>query len=101
MVSERQASGSTVQTVTSTDGTSIAYEQYGEGPPLILLHGSSGTREEWGPLRPSLADEFTVYAPDRRGRGDSGDTEAYDLEREVAHRRSPSPVSCSTNRRSW
>lgn len=84
MVPETRASDSTVRMVTSADGTSIAYEQYGEGPPLILLHGSSGTREGWDPLRPLVADEFTVYAPDRRGRGDSGDGEAYDLEREVA-----------------
>ncbi len=80
----REAIPPTVQTVTSTDGTSLAYEQYGEGPPLILRHGSSGTREGWDPLRPALADEFSVYAPDRRGRGDSGDSGAYDLEHEVA-----------------
>ncbi|GAB3666737.1 alpha/beta fold hydrolase [Halopiger thermotolerans] len=72
-----------MQTVTSADGTRIGYETVGDGPPLVLLHGSSATRRAWHPLRQHLTDEFTLVVPDRRGRGESGDAEAYGLEREV------------------
>jgi pimeloyl-ACP methyl ester carboxylesterase len=72
-----------MQTVTSSDGTSIAYDQHGEGPPLVLLHGSSGTRNAWDAVIPRLAEDFRLIVPDRRGRGDSGDAEEYGLEREV------------------
>ncbi len=71
-----------MQTITSADGTSIAYETDGGGPPLVLLHGG-GTRRYWDPLVPRLAEDFTVVRPDRRGRGDSGDAEEYGIEREV------------------
>jgi len=73
-----------MQTVTSTDGTSIAYERHGDGPPLVLLHGSSGTHHAWDAVVPHLADDFTVVVPDRRGRGESGDAAEYSLEREIA-----------------
>jgi pimeloyl-ACP methyl ester carboxylesterase len=73
-----------MQTVTSPDGTDIAYDQHGEGPPLVLLHGSSATRHTWDPVVPHLAEEFRLIVPDRRGRGDSGDATEYGLEREVA-----------------
>lgn len=72
-----------MQTVTSNDGTKIAYEMHGEGPPLVLLHGSAETRHAWSPLRPHLADRFTLVVPDRRGRGESGDADAYSLDQEV------------------
>lgn len=72
-----------MQTVTSADSTSIAYERHGDGPPLLLLHGTSGTRHSWDALAPHLADDFTLIVPDRRGRGDSGDAAEYDLAREV------------------
>ncbi len=70
------------RTVTSTDGTRIAYEQHGDGPPLVLLHGDS-THDYWDPVIPFFVDEYTVIAPDRRGRGESGDNDAYALRREV------------------
>ncbi|MFC6755596.1 MULTISPECIES: alpha/beta fold hydrolase [Haloarcula] len=73
-----------MQTVTSTDGTSIAYEDHGDGHPLVLLHGGSVTRRAWEPLRRALGPEFRFVVPDRRGRGDSGDAAAYSLAREVA-----------------
>ncbi|SFC24762.1 Pimeloyl-ACP methyl ester carboxylesterase [Halobiforma haloterrestris] len=72
-----------MQTVTSADGTRIGYETFGEGPPLVCLHGSSETRHGWYPLRPALENDFTLVVPDRRGRGGSGDAESYGLEREV------------------
>ncbi|ELZ01417.1 alpha/beta fold hydrolase (plasmid) [Natrialba aegyptia] len=73
-----------MQTVTSNDRTEIAYEMYGEGPPIVLVHGSGETRQAWNPLYPHLTDRFTVVVPDRRGRGKSGDADAYSLDREVA-----------------
>lgn len=75
----------TLGTVTSQDGTRIAFERLGDGPPLIVVDGAFCTRE-MGPskkLAPLLADRFTVYAYDRRGRGDSGDTLPFEVTREV------------------
>ncbi len=71
--------------VTSKDGTSIAYEQAGQGPALILVDGAFGSRTFGpnGPMIPLLADKFTVYTYDRRGRGDSGNTAPYAVEREI------------------
>lgn len=73
-----------MQTITSADGTRIAYETHGDGQPLVLVHGGSETRHSWDALRPQLAEEFEVVVPDRRGRGGSGDADAYSLDREVA-----------------
>jgi len=74
-----------VGAVSSADGTSIAYERSGTGPALVLVDGALCTRA-FGPARPLaalLADRFTVYAYDRRGRGDSGDRQPYAVQREV------------------
>lgn len=71
--------------VTSKDGTSIAYERSGGGPPVILVDGALCSRA-FGPspkLAPLLARHFTVYAYDRRGRGQSGDTPPYSPAREL------------------
>jgi pimeloyl-ACP methyl ester carboxylesterase len=71
--------------ITSKDGTRIAYERIGSGPPLILVDGALCYRAS-GPARPLaalLADRFTVFFYDRRGRGESGDTLPYAIEREV------------------
>lgn len=73
-----------VHTVTSSDGTTIGYEHEGTGPPVVLLHGGSGTRETWDTFRPYLADDCTLVVPDRRGRGAIGDADGYTLAREVA-----------------
>lgn len=82
---QAQAQGVLMGKVTSADGTEIAYDKIGEGPPLILVGGAFNTRT-FGPstdLPGLLADRFTVYHYDRRGRGESGDTRPYSVEREV------------------
>jgi pimeloyl-ACP methyl ester carboxylesterase len=71
--------------VTSKDGTTIAYERVGVGPPLILVDGALCSRA-FGPmpkLASLLAPNFTVYLYDRRGRGESGDTPSCGREREL------------------
>jgi len=71
--------------VISKDGTEIAYDKRGEGPAVILVDGALCYRS-FGPM-PGLAEllspHFTVYNYDRRGRGDSGDTQPYSVAREV------------------
>jgi pimeloyl-ACP methyl ester carboxylesterase len=69
-------------TVTSIDGTPIAYLRRGEGPPLVLVHGTAADHSRWAPVLPAFKQRFTVYAIDRRGRGGSGDSEDYAIERE-------------------
>ena len=74
----------TTQLVTSADGTAIAYEKVGSGPALVLVDGALCYRD-FGPCRSlakHLADRFTVYFYDRRGRGESGDTQPYIAQRE-------------------
>jgi pimeloyl-ACP methyl ester carboxylesterase len=74
-----------MKTVISKDGTPIAFDQFGQGPALILVAGAFCARLSWsGPeLAKLLAPYFTVYNYDRRGRGDSGDTRPYAVEREI------------------
>ncbi len=69
--------------IVSRDGTRIGVERSGSGPPLVLVHGGTADRTRWAPVVPALARHFAVYAMDRRGRGASGDAEAYALEREL------------------
>jgi pimeloyl-ACP methyl ester carboxylesterase len=69
--------------VTSEDGTSIAYDRQGNGPAVILVGGAFVDRSENAPLATELAKRFTVYNYDRRGRGDSGDTLPYAVQREI------------------
>ncbi len=74
-----------MNTVSSRDGTTIAYDKVGEGPALILVDGalsvhSSGGKSE---LAKMLAPHLTVYGYDRRGRGGSGDTLPYAVDREI------------------
>lgn len=72
-----------MKTVISKDGTHIAFDRSGHGPALILVGGATATREAAASLAAALAPDFTVFAYDRRGRGDSGDTAPYAVEREV------------------
>src|SRR5207253_10425267 len=69
--------------VVSKDGTAIAFEQFGEGQPLVLVVGAFNDRSTGAPLAASLAPHFSVFTYDRRGRGESGDTAPYAVEREI------------------
>jgi pimeloyl-ACP methyl ester carboxylesterase len=72
-----------MKTVTSADGTRIAFWREGAGPPLLLVHGGVCDHLAWYFVVPLLARKFTVFTYDRRGRGESGDTPPYAVEREV------------------
>jgi pimeloyl-ACP methyl ester carboxylesterase len=69
--------------VRSDDGTRIAFDRSGAGPPLVLVLGALNDRSNAAPLAEVLATHFTVYAYDRRARGDSGDTPPYAVDREI------------------
>ena len=74
------------QSVRSADGTRIAFDQVGDGrPPLILVEPALHYRDfsSFGGLVPLLSQDFSVYAYDRRGRGESTDTTPYSPDREV------------------
>jgi pimeloyl-ACP methyl ester carboxylesterase len=68
--------------IKSMDGTLIAYMRSGSGPPLLLVHGTTADHTRWPAVLPAFEEKFTVYAVDRRGRGESGDNEPYKIERE-------------------
>jgi pimeloyl-ACP methyl ester carboxylesterase len=72
-----------METVKSKDGTSIRYDRVGEGPAVIFVDGALNTRGDKADLARLLAERFTVLSYDRRGRGDSGDTQPYAVEREI------------------
>lgn len=71
-------------TTTSADGVSLGYFRRGAGPALVVTHGSIATKEQWIPASEPLAEHFTVYVHDRRGRGQSGDAADYSIQDEVA-----------------
>ena len=72
-----------MSTVTSKDGVTISFEKSGKGPALILVVGAFNDRAAGAPLAKSLEQHFTVFNYDRRGRGESGDTAPYAIEREI------------------
>lgn len=72
-----------MQTVTSKDGTTIAFERIGAGPSVILVGGVLGDHSQQAPVAALLAPHFTVFNYDRRGHGGSGDTAPYAVDREV------------------
>ncbi len=75
-----------MQKVRSQDGTEIAFERFGEGPPIVFVSGAIQHRAidpAGSELCRLLGERFTVAYHDRRGRGDSGDTQPYAVEREI------------------
>ena len=73
---------SRVERFESADGTDLACEVAGNGPPLVLVHGTSADHTRWAPVISALSAEFTTYAMDRRGRGASADSREYSIELE-------------------
>jgi pimeloyl-ACP methyl ester carboxylesterase len=71
------------ETVTSADGTTIAVERAGEGPPVILVGGAFNDRSTVAGLAAVLSADFTAVTYDRRGRGASGDSATYAADREI------------------
>ena len=71
-------------TVTSPDGTALDVCFVGTGPTVVLVHGTGATKEAWAAVEPLLAEQFTVWSYDGRGRGASGDVDPYSFEAEVA-----------------
>jgi pimeloyl-ACP methyl ester carboxylesterase len=71
-----------MSTVRSRDGTPIAYKRQGSGPAVVLVTGALEDGSENEPLAAELASHFTTYNYNRRGRGQSGDTQPYALVRE-------------------
>ncbi|WP_462411626.1 alpha/beta fold hydrolase [Neobacillus sp. Marseille-QA0830] len=69
--------------VFSTDGTTIVFDKVGHGPPIIMVVGAFNLRSTVATLAQLLTPHFTVYMYDRRGRGDSGDTPPYTVDREI------------------
>lgn len=69
--------------IRSGDGTAIEASSCGEGDPIVVVHGTTGSGDGWALVAPLLADDFRVITYDRRGRGGSGDGPDYSLEREV------------------
>lgn len=72
-----------MELATSRDGTTIAFDRIGSGPPIILVGGALSLRSGPDRLVERLSQQFTVFDYDRRGRGDSGDTAPYAVEREI------------------
>src|SRR5947209_3157702 len=75
----------TTGSVTSADGTTIGYCQYGHGPGIVLVQGAMGSAYNFKQLAEQLADTFTVYVPDRRGRAmsDLPYSKDYSIQKDV------------------
>jgi pimeloyl-ACP methyl ester carboxylesterase len=71
-----------MEKVFSNDGTPIAYNRSGQGPTLILVHGTSVDHTCWSRVQGPLGAKSTLFLIDRRGRGESGDNDSYQIERE-------------------
>ena len=78
-----ESEGDPVNRVTSSDGTTIAFDRLGDGQPVVVVGGQLCDRALTRPTAEELAKHFTVFNYDRRGRGDSGDTPPYAVEREI------------------
>jgi pimeloyl-ACP methyl ester carboxylesterase len=73
---------SRIEHAESLDGTVVACHVAGDGPPLLLVHGTTADHSRWAPVIDALSARFTTYAMDRRGRGASADADEYSVERE-------------------
>ncbi|CAG0970273.1 Proline iminopeptidase [Anaerolineales bacterium] len=71
-----------MDTILSTNHVAIAFKKTGTGTPLVMVHGTNGSHAHWNLCLPQLNQQFTVYAMERRGRGESGDASEYSIERE-------------------
>ena len=58
----------------------LFFRKYGDGPPLIILHGLYGSSDNWVSLAKSISDRFTVYLPDQRNHGQSPHSDVHDYE---------------------
>lgn len=72
-----------MEKATSADGTTIAYDRWGQGPLVVIVGGAFNDRGTHAELAQALSRLFTVVSYDRRGRGDSGDAQPYAVEREI------------------
>lgn len=70
-------------TIDSADGTPLVVRVSGSGPALVLVHGTTGSKDSWALVEPLLAERHTVWNYDRRGRGESGDGDDYDYDLEI------------------
>lgn len=73
----------TEETIRSADGTTIAFDRLGAGPPVVIVSSALADRSDAKRLARHLSERFTVVNYDRRGRGRSTDTPQYDVDREV------------------
>jgi pimeloyl-ACP methyl ester carboxylesterase len=71
-----------MQKIIARNGSTLAVERSGAGTPIILVHGTNGDHTRWNAVIPELGKHFTVYAMDRRGRGESGDGGNYSIQSE-------------------
>jgi pimeloyl-ACP methyl ester carboxylesterase len=72
--------GKQMERVTREDGTVVSYDRYGDGPPLVLVHGGfSDSKSNWTYVKPLLEKQFTVYAIARRGRGETDATDGHSV----------------------
>jgi pimeloyl-ACP methyl ester carboxylesterase len=75
--------GASIQRITSANGITVSYDEYGSGPPLVLVHGGfSDHISNWEFVKPFFEKQFTVYAIARRGRGATSATKGHTLEDE-------------------
>ena len=72
-----------MESILSPNGVAIAYTRSGKGPPLVLVHGTGEDQARWASIQHPLAERFTLYAIDRRGRNQSGDADPYSLQAEA------------------
>jgi len=73
-----------MKSIMSDDGTIVTCQEIGEGPPLLLIHGTSSDHHSWKFVADHLRDYFNVFIMDRRGRCESGDHPEYSIEKEFA-----------------